>query len=97
MKKEINKGGRPTLPENKKKKNRLTIYLNDDDMKNLDRLRLGVVKYSPTLSLNDFFRLVVNNFDETLIPYLLESPNSEVKKFMSSQLAYSNIFKKGLS
>ena len=96
MKNKKNKGGRPALDPSDVKKHRLTIYLSDNDMKNLDRVRLGVVRYSPALSLNDFFRKVINNFDDTLIPYLLESPNSEVKKFMSSQLAYSNIFKDNL-
>ena len=92
MKKENNKGGRPALPSNKKKKNRISLYLNDDDMEKLQKLKIGIVKHSPTLSLNDFFRLVIDNFDETLIPYLLESPNSEVKKYMHKNVVYKNIF-----
>jgi len=91
--KNVKKVGRPTLPENKKKKNRVSCYLSDDDMVNLERLRNSLLNHSPTLSLNDFFILVVNNFDDTLIPYLLESPNSEVKNYMKSNLAYANVFK----
>jgi len=88
-----NKGGRPALSPTKKRKNRVQFYLSDDELKNLESLKIGIVRYSPTLTLSEFFRIVVNNYDETIIDYLQEPYDSEVKQHMRSKCAYNKIFK----
>ena len=88
------KVGRPTLPKNKKKKNRVSIYISDDDLVKLENMRSSFNLYYPPLSLNDFFILLLNNYDETLIPYLLESKNSEVKQYMNKLITSKSLFVK---
>ena len=86
------KGGRPTKKINEVRKHRIAFYLSDDELKRYNKLKLGVIRYSPTLSMSDFFRMVIDNFDDTLIPYLLESSNSEVKQFMNKKSLHTKIF-----
>lgn len=89
---QVKKIGRPQKKDNDKKKHRITFYLKDSDLKKLDMLKIGLIKHSPTLSLSEFFRLVVVNYDDGLIDYLESDPQSEVKRYMQSQTAYKRMF-----
>jgi len=85
------KGGRPPAGKNKRT-HRVAFYLSDNEFKNLQSLKIGLLNHSPTLSLNDFFRLVIEKYDDTLIDYLNAEEQSEVKKYMRTLRSSSIIF-----
>ena len=84
--------GRPALGSKKRKK-RIAFYVNEDELKRLKNIELSILKHSPDMTLNDFFRLIIDKYDDTLIHYLNEPQSGEVKKYMRTLHATNALFK----
>jgi len=82
--------GRPTLPNNKKRNIKVVFYINEDESKKLESLKNSLSSHSPTLSINEFFRKVLNNYDSTLLDFLELSPIDEVKHHLKMKRIYNN-------
>lgn len=89
---EKRKAGRPALQKTSKRNKKVIFYLNEYEELQLEKLKVSLLNYSPSLSLNDFFRKVIFHYDDTLLDFLDLSPIDEVKNHLKSKRAYSSIF-----
>jgi len=84
--------GRPSLEKSKKRKIKVSFYINDIEAIKFERLKIQLLNSSPPLSHNDFFRLVIMKHDDTLLDFLNLSIIDDVKQHMRSKRVYSSIF-----
>ena len=88
-----NLGGRPPLPEDKKRNIKISFYLNEHEYNKYISLKNRLSKHSPTLSINSFFRLVINKYDDGLLEYLDLEFNHELRTHLKTLRVYNKQFK----
>jgi len=66
----LKKTGRPKLSKLKKRTHEVRFYLNDLELENSKRLEALLSSSSPALSSKDFFRFIINNFNDDLFKSL---------------------------
>jgi len=91
MKKETR--GRKPKKEDTKRLRRVNLYLNDDEKKRYDRVKLMLEEYTD-LRINDLFRKVIDNFSLELLDFLNLTSLDALRKDLKTKGIYKNIFEK---
>jgi hypothetical protein len=84
-----NKSGRPALAAADKRSIKVVFYINESEKEKLDNLKQQLSSRSPALSINSFFRKVLNSYDDTLLDFLDLSPIDEVKQHLKLKRSYN--------
>lgn len=84
--------GRPKLDKKEKRSIKICFYINQDELENLESLKNRLSNSSPALTISEFFRIVLEKHDDTLLDFLSLSPSDEVKNHLRLKRSYNSIF-----
>jgi len=87
------KAGRKPLEEKLKRNFKISFYLNEIEYDKYIKLKNRLSSSSPALSINEFFRKVIENADDGLLEYLELELNSDIRTHLKTLRAYNKQFR----